>query len=140
MPESCRDSNLRYALKTKVAVEFCSNNCQDRWRFQRSQNAAVRHGNDSGALELSRDIFPAARGKPAARSGQRILTGCGTRARRDSMSKASRPAEETENRVLGPDLLRTGGQCPHHFFIEARGVSQGANFVSHPLINGARER
>ena len=34
------------------------------------------------------------------------------------------PAEETKDGVLGPDLLRTQGQCPHHFFIQARGVAQ----------------
>ena len=42
-------------------------------------------------------------------------------ARLDVKGEPSRGGNQ--NRVLGPDLLRTGGQCPHHFFIEARGVS-----------------
>ena len=85
--------------------------------------SAVRHGNDSGAFELSRDLFPGRERKPEARSGQRILTGWDPfQARLDVEGEP--PAEKSKDGVLGADLLRASSQCAHHFFIQARGIAQ----------------
>ena len=104
---------------------------------------AARIPQSGTGIILERSSFreissPAARGKPEARSGQRMLTGCGTRSRRDSMSNASRPRRNPKMACSAPTCC---AQVVNARTISSfrREGSPNANLVSHPLMNGARE-